>query len=112
MPPPPVSPGTAPAGWPPVQPAPPPERGEDGGFLYRSTVDAVMDTGYLEDCYLEGASSGVLIPNADALNIVEVDGARFIGADHMNAGLRFLFRSTSDGEVFFSDRDGRSPAPR
>ena len=77
--------------------------GEDGGFLYRSTVDAVMDTGYLEDCYLEGASSGVLIPNADALNIVEVDGARFIGADQMNAGLRFLFRSTSDGEVFFSE---------
>ena len=77
--------------------------GEDGGFLYRSTVNAVMDTGYLEDCYLEGASSGVLIPNADALNIVEVGGARFIGADQMNAGLRFLFRSTNDGDVFFSE---------
>lgn len=79
------------------------ELGSDGGFLYRSTVDKVMKTGYLEDCYLEGASSGVLIPNADALDIVETGGARFIGASQMSVGLRFLFRSTNDAEVFFSD---------
>lgn len=79
------------------------ELGADGGFLYRSTVDAVMDTGYLEGCYLEGASSGTIIPNADALLVHEVGKGRYIAANQLSSGLRCLFRSTSDGDVFFSE---------
>ena len=40
----------------------PPPALRSGGFLFEDTVQAVLDTGYITEAYLEGANFGKVYP--------------------------------------------------
>lgn len=43
-------------------------RAENGGFLFDKTIDAVLNTGMITDCYLEGAADGLIITDVSLWN--------------------------------------------
>jgi len=56
-----------------------------GGFLFKETIEAVLDTGYITDAYLEGASYGSFYvlsrPSREGSDVVAMADCNFLAID-------------------------------
>ncbi len=79
-------------------------RAENGGFLFGDTIDAILGTGMMESCYLEGAADGLIITdvslwNNDGTASVTKETAQRDGRSVMTSCKLFSF---DDAEEFSS----------